>query len=52
VLDFLYNYFVASYKATNIMRELYQLSDIELEDLGINRNQIPSIAYDATKNRD
>jgi uncharacterized protein YjiS (DUF1127 family) len=52
VLDFLYNYFIASYKATNIMRELYQLSDTDLENLGINRNQIPSIAYDATKNRD
>ena len=52
MLDFLYNYFVASYKATNIMRELYQLSDTDLENLGINRNQIPSIAYDATKNRD
>lgn len=50
--NFLYNYFVASYRATNIMRELYQLSDRELADLGINRNQIPSIAYDATKNRD
>jgi uncharacterized protein YjiS (DUF1127 family) len=52
MIDFLYNYFIASYKATNIMRELYQLSDRELSDLGINRNQIPSIAYDATKNRD
>jgi hypothetical protein len=52
MIDFLYNYFVASYKATTIMRELYQLSDKELYDLGMNRNQIPSIAYDATKNRD
>lgn len=51
MINFLYNYFVASFQATAIMRELYQLSDRELEDLGINRNQIPSIAYDATKNR-
>jgi len=41
----------SSLKSNSIMKELYQLSDRELADLGINRSQIPSIALDATKNR-
>jgi hypothetical protein len=41
----------SSLKSHSIMKELYQLSDRELADLGINRSQIPSIVLDATKNR-
>lgn len=52
MINFFINIFSSSLQATAIMRELYQLSDRELADIGISRSQIPSIAYDATKNRD
>ena len=47
----IYKYFVAQYKATQIMNELYSLSDRDLKELNITRDEIPSLAYDATKNR-
>jgi len=33
------------------MSELYSLSDRDLKELNITRAEIPSLAYDATKNR-
>jgi len=48
----IYDYFVAHCKATKIMNELYSLSDRDLRELNITRAEIPSLAYDATKNRD
>ena len=47
----IYDYFVAHCKAAQIMKELYNLSDRELRELNIARHEIPSLAYDATKNR-
>ena len=48
----IYDYFVTHCKAAQIMKELYNLSDRELRELNIARSEIPSLAYDATKNRD
>ena len=50
-IDTFYNYLVSQYKAAQIMKELYNLSDRELRELNISRHEIPSLAYDATKNR-
>jgi len=50
-IDTFYNYLVAQYKAAQIMKELYSLSDRDLKELNITRAEIPSLAYDATKNR-
>jgi uncharacterized protein YjiS (DUF1127 family) len=47
----IYNYITAQYKAAQIMNELYNLSDRDLRELNITRDEIPSLAYDATKNR-
>lgn len=52
MFDLFVKFISSSIKANTIMKELYQLSDRELADLGISRSQIPSIAYDVTKNRD
>lgn len=51
-IDTFYDYLVAQYKAAQIMKELYKLSDRDLRELNITRAEIPSLAYDATKNRD
>jgi hypothetical protein len=50
-INTIYNYITAQYKAAQIMKELYNLSDRELRELNIARHEIPSLAYDATKNR-
>jgi len=50
-INTIYNYFVAQCKAAQIMSELYSLSDRDLKELNITRAEIPSLAYDATKNR-
>jgi uncharacterized protein YjiS (DUF1127 family) len=50
-INTLYNYFVAQCKAAQIMNGLYNLSDRDLKELNITRAEIPSLAYDATKNR-
>lgn len=52
MFDLFVKYISSNIRASEIMKELYNLSDRELADLGISRSQIPSIAYDATKNRD
>ena len=51
-INTIYDYFTAQYKAAQIMNELYSLSDRDLKELNITRAEIPSLAYDATKNRD
>jgi uncharacterized protein YjiS (DUF1127 family) len=50
-INTIYNYFAAQCKAAQIMSELYSLSDRDLKELNITRAEIPSLAYDATKNR-
>ena len=50
-INTIYDYFTAQYKAAQIMSELYSLSDRDLKELNITRAEIPSLAYDATKNR-
>lgn len=47
----LYDYLMSHFKAATIINELYQLSDKDLEHINITRDEIFSIAYDATKNR-
>ena len=44
--------FLQSWRRYNTsLRELYQLGDRELADIGITRSDIPRVAWDAANNR-
>jgi uncharacterized protein YjiS (DUF1127 family) len=45
------NFLQAWRRYNNSLRELYQLGDRELADIGISRSDIPRVAWDAATTR-